>query len=381
MTRGCLKREATDPDGLETYRRAAAVGAQSWPGGSKLMSAVADSDHTQSKPKVGGFEYGVLLPHFGAHSNRERLIQGAQQIEAYGFDSVWVRDHVVYEPHAHEDPNRTHLEPFVTLGAVASVTSRVKLATGVMIPHRNPIYAALLIASLDFIAGSGRVEIGFGLGAFDHEFEAVGMGGLDRREVLREQVQVFRQLWAGGNVDHHGRHYQFSQVQIRPVPEAGDIPVWYGGNSMAAARRAVEFCDGWIAGRIPRRLYARRVEKIRRLSQELGRPMLKTGTIPYVSPGRTMEEAVKHLNVPQLLEDVNARYRSAGSYQSLDDLGGFAIAGPPDKLIEEVRLDQQAGAQHFIFDLRARFADWEDCLGMIGEEILPELREGDRAAG
>lgn len=330
---------------------------------------------------MADFEYGVLLPHFGTHSSRERLIQGARQIEAYGFDSVWVRDHVVYEPHAHEDPDRTHVDPFVTLSAVASVTSTVKLATGVMIPHRHPVYAALLIASLDFIAGAGRVMIGFGLGAFDHEFEAVGVGGLDRREVLREQVEIFRKLWAGGSVNHQGQHYQFSEVEIRPVPEVGDIPVWYGGNSLAAARRAVEYCDGWIAGRIPRKLYAQRVERIRKLSEEHNRPMLKTGTIPYVSPGRSMEEAAGYFDVPQLLKDVNARYGSSGRYESLEDLGGFAIAGTPERLIEEVRLDQQAGAQHFVFDLRTRFADWEDCLGMIGEEVLPVLREGDRGAG
>ncbi len=326
------------------------------------------------------FEYGVLLPHFGSHASRERLIQGARQIEDYGFDSVWVRDHVVYEPHAHEDPDRTHVDPFVTLSAVASATSTVKLATGVMIPHRHPVYAALVIASLDFIAGGGRVVIGFGLGAFDHEFEAVGMGGLDRRDILREQVQIFRELWAGGSVGHEGENYRFSDVEIHPVPAAGDIPVWYGGNSLAAARRAVEYCDGWVAGRIPRKLYAGRVDRIRRLSEELGRPMLNTGTIPYVSPGRTVEEAASYLDVPQLLSDVNARYGNTGRYESLEDLGGFAVAGTPEVLIEQVRLDQQAGAQHFVFDLRTRFADWEDCLGMIGEEILPVLREGDRRA-
>jgi len=327
------------------------------------------------------FEYGVLLPHFGAHSSKERLIQGAQQIEAYGFDSVWVRDHVVYQPHTHEDPDRTHVEPFVTLSAVAAVTSKVKLATGVMIPHRHPIYAALLIASLDFIAGAGRVEVGFGLGGFDHEFEVVGMGGLDRRSVIREQVQIFRQLWSGGNVSHMGQHYQFSDVEIHPAPAAGDIPVWYGGNSAAAARRAVEYCDGWIAGRIPRQLYASRVDRIRKISDDYDKPMLKTGTIPYISPGRTFEEAVSYLDVPQLLKDINARYGNTNRYESFEDLGGFAIAGPPEKLIEEVRLDQVAGAQHFVFDLRARFVDWEDCLGMIGEEILPVLKEGDRTAG
>ena len=322
-------------------------------------------------------EYGVLLPHFGSQSSRERLIEGAQAIEDYGFDSVWVRDHVVYTPHEHEDPDRTHVDPFVTLSAVAAVTSRIKLGTGVMIPHRHPIYTALVIGSLDFIAGPGRLEIGFGLGGFDQEFEAVGMGGMDRREVIREQVDIFRKLWRGESVNHRGKYYQFDDVEIHPTPPSGIIFIWYGGNSIAAARRAVEYCDGWIAGRIPRKFYKSRVEQMRKLARDMGRTLPRTGTIPYVSPGRTLEEGIRHLNMPFLLEDMNRRYRSWGHFESIDDLGGIAIAGPPDKLIEEIRRDQDAGAQLFVFDLRLRFKDWEECLKMVGEEVLPELRKGD----
>src|SRR3990172_7740483 len=81
-----------------------------------------------------GFEYGVLLPHFGKNASRERLVGCARQIERYGFDSVWVRDHIVFHPHAHEDQNKTHVDPFIVLAAVAGATNRIKLATGTLIP-------------------------------------------------------------------------------------------------------------------------------------------------------------------------------------------------------------------------------------------------------
>lgn len=196
--------------------------------------------------------YGVLLPHFGPHASRHRLVEGCRTLEAYGFDSVWVRDHLVYHPHPFEHPDRTHLDPFVVLSAVAGATERLLLGTGSLIPHRHPIHAALLAASLAHIAGPDRVVIGMGLGSFQHEFDAVGLGDADRRDLVREHVEIYRELWTGQPVSHGGRYYRFSDVDIHPAP-ARPIPVWYCGGSQAAVRRAVEFCDGWMPGLMPMR--------------------------------------------------------------------------------------------------------------------------------
>src|SRR6266540_2712 len=115
-----------------------------------------------------GRQYGLLLPHFGEHASRQNLIRGAQRIERYGFDSVWVRDHLVFHPHGMEGQDRTHVDPIVTLSLVAGVTDRVILGTGSLIPHRHPIYAALVLSSLEFVAGPGRVIAGFGMGTYGH---------------------------------------------------------------------------------------------------------------------------------------------------------------------------------------------------------------------
>jgi probable F420-dependent oxidoreductase len=324
-------------------------------------------------------EYGVLLPQFGSAATRERLVERCRDIERLGFDSVWVRDHIVYEPHTHEDPDRTHVDPFVVLAAVAAVTSRVKLATGVLIPHRHPIHTALLFGSLDFLA-PGRVEAGMGVGTYQHEFEAIGVGDQDRREVVEEQVAICRQLWAGKPVTHKGTYYQFEDVEIKPVPQAGDIPVWYGGNSPAAVRRAVEYCDGWMPGRMPRGVYRERLERMRQIAEQHGKPLPRTGTIPYVSPGRTVEEGLGHLDLERLISATNKMNpsRTVPPMQGPQDLGGVAIVGPPDEIVAGVRADQEAGADLVVFDLRPRFADYEEMLHLVGEEVLPALRAGDR---
>lgn len=157
----------------------------------------------------GTRSYGVVLPHFGPHASADLLVRSTKRIEELGFDAVWVRDHLVYEPRAYDDPDITHVEPFVVLSALAAVTKKLVLGTATLIPHRHPIYAALLLGSLEQFAGAGRVIGGWGLGGHDVNFESIGMGGLDRRKLLREQIEVIRRLWTGEKVDFAGEFYRF----------------------------------------------------------------------------------------------------------------------------------------------------------------------------
>jgi hypothetical protein len=119
---------------------------------------------------------------------------------------------------------------------------------------------------------------------------------------------------------------------------------------------------------------------MRALTEERGRAELPhTGVIPWVSPGNTVEEASGMLNVPRLIEAFTRAYGEPpdGPAGNLQDLDGWVIAGPPDVIIEGVRSFQDAGAHHFVFDLRARFDDWEDCIALLGEDVLPKLRRSD----
>jgi probable F420-dependent oxidoreductase len=329
-------------------------------------------------------EYGVLLPHFGTYASRARILDSARAIERYGFDSVWVRDHIVYHPHEHEDQDRTHVDPFVVLSAIAATTDRITLATGTLIPHRHPILAALMLGSLDFMAGPGRVLAGWGLGTYDHEFEAIERADWDRRRLIGEQIAIVRQLWTGDPVTFHGEFYNFEDVDIHPVPgDSHAIPIWYGGMSLASARRAVEYCDGWIPGRMPIRDFRKRVARMEKLAAEAGKPVPTTGTIPYIVPARTVEEGIKFVDMPRLIDEFTRLYElpAAGAFRTLADADGAVVAGPPEVLVEAVRQYQEAGVQHYVFDLRLRYADFEDCLALIGEEVLPVLHRGDGRVG
>ncbi len=324
--------------------------------------------------------YGVLLPHFGPFADAERLIRTTRRIEELGFDAVWVRDHLVFHPHAYEPQDLTHVEPFVVLSALASATRRIALGTATLIPYRHPIHTALLLGSLDWIAGPGRVIAGWGIGANDDEFRAIGMGDKDRKTLLEEQVGVIRKVLTGEDVSHQGEHYSFNHVAIKPVPRSPTaIPQWYGGGSKAAARRAVEYCDGWIPGRMPRRDVHERIQRMEKFSGQGGKPRPLAAVIPYVSPGRTVEEGARTFNLQELISTTEKQYLPppSGKFETLADLDGAAIAGPRDVIVENVRAYQAIGIEHFVFDFRTSFDHYEDCFEMVGAEVLPMLHKGD----
>jgi alkanesulfonate monooxygenase SsuD/methylene tetrahydromethanopterin reductase-like flavin-dependent oxidoreductase (luciferase family) len=317
------------------------------------------------------------LPHFGSHASADLLLRSAKRIEELGFEAVWVRDHLVYEPGPNDDQDTTHVEPIVVMSALASATKKLVLGTATLIPHRHPIYAALLLGSLQYFAGPGRVIAGWGLGGHNVDFESIGVGDWDRRKLLPEQIDIMRRLWSGQKLDFAGEFYTFRNVAIRPVPGRPDgIPIWYGGGSKAAARRAAEFCDGWIASRMPRRDVQERIGRMQRLSAEADRECPVIGAIPLVSPGRTVEDGARHFNLRALCAATAKSYTAppSGSFTNLEDLDGAAIAGPAKVIAENICRFHRLGGEHFVFDFRSRFADFEECVEMVAAEVLPLVR-------
>jgi alkanesulfonate monooxygenase SsuD/methylene tetrahydromethanopterin reductase-like flavin-dependent oxidoreductase (luciferase family) len=323
-------------------------------------------------------QYGLLLPHFGDQASREKLIRGAQMAEKYGFDSVWVRDHLVFHPHGMEGQDRTHVDPTITLALIAGCTEKLILGTGSLIPYRHPINMALILSSLEFVAGPGRVIAGFGLGTFDHEFDAAGLAGIDRRELIEEQVKIMNLVWSGDEVSFEGKYYTFHDIDIHPSPSApGSIPIWYCGNTPASVRRAVEYCQGWMPGRITLRTFVKRVERMQMLAEQHGKPLPTRAVIPITSPGKTREEALAKVNWQGILDGAAKAgwvTPASGGWTGPDDLEGAVIAGDPDHIVEETVKYHEAGLQHMTYDFRFRFDDWYECIQLIGEDVLPKLR-------
>ena len=323
-------------------------------------------------------KFGLLLPHFCEHASAASCLEGAKLAEAYGFDSVWVRDHLVFEPHGIEGNDNTHIEGLLMLAAIAAVTKNILLGTSMAICHRHPIHLAQLFAGLSAIS-QGRVIMGMGLGGFPHEFAAAGYPtGLDARaELVRSNVRICRRLWTGERVSFKNDYFDFTDVALKPIP-VNPIPIWYGGGTPAACRRAVEYCDGWMPARITLATFAKLIEYIRELCQKAGKPMLSAAVMPFTSVSEDRDTALRNINVESLIAEANKFPTwvkpTSGTFSTVDDIRGFVLAGTPADIARDVRAYEQAGADHIVFDLRFRYADWLEQIDLLGKEVLPMLR-------
>ena len=322
-------------------------------------------------------QYGLLLPHFGPHASKEKILEGAKKAEALGFDSVFVRDHLVFHPHGMEGTDNTFIDPFIVLAAIGTVTSKIQLGFGSLIPHRHPLLLALMINSLEYMVGE-RLLLSLGIGNFQVEFDALGMKDWPRDEVAAEQVEILRKSWTQDHFAFDGKFYKNDEVGFKPRV-AKPIPIWYAGATPASVRRALAFCDGWFPGRITLNTYKKRVEKLRADAAAMGRPRLFEGCIPITSIDVDRETALRKVNVQGLLKNANEQKfwvkPESGSFKTWQDLEGSFMVGSPDDVVKDVEKYLEVGIDHIVFDLRFRFDEWDQCMNLIGKEVLPKLRK------
>ena len=323
-------------------------------------------------------KFGLLLPHFCEYGSAERCIEGSKKAEAYGFDSVWVRDHLVFEPHGMEGEDNTHIEGLLILAAVATLCKKLTLGTGTMISHRHPIHLAQAMAGLSTLCDS-KIIMGLGLGTFPHEFAAAGLKHTleDRANMAKINATLCRRFWAGEKITYKDQYYDFADVELKPTPSK-KIPIWYGGGTPASCRRAVDYCDGWMPGRIPTATFNKMVKYLEEQARQAGKPMVTTGAIPITSVAKNKDDALSKVNVKGLINEGNKKPTwvkpASGTFSKLEDIEGLLIAGTPADIARDTKRYEEAGLNHIVYDLRFRYADWYEQIDYLGKEVLPALR-------
>ncbi|ONI83553.1 LLM class F420-dependent oxidoreductase [Saccharothrix sp. ALI-22-I] len=243
-------------------------------------------------------EIGVNVPNFGPGTSPDVLRRWALTVEGLGFDLLMVSDHVAVTPDVASQYPAPFYEPFSVLSWLAGVTSRVRLGTTVLVlPYRHPLLVARMAANLNELSG-GRFVLGVGVGWARQEYSALGVRFADRGRLTDEGLRAVRAAWRDEE-DYRG----------------GRIPIWVGGHSDAALRRAVRLGDAWHSLRLTPVGFREGLRRLEVVAEEEGKPLpaltpriLLNITPDEVGPDRRLGEGT----VSQVVGDL-AELRSLGA--------------------------------------------------------------------
>jgi probable F420-dependent oxidoreductase len=201
---------------------------------------------------------GISFANSGKFSRPELFAELARDCETLGFESIWTVEHVVIpQPHMPypgskdgQMPGGDEVpipDPLIPLAYAAAITTKLKFSTGVIIlPQRHPLYLAKQLATLDLLS-NGRMMVGIGSGWMKEEFDSLQIPFNLRGARTDESIQAMRILWSEPVATFQGNHFHFHDVKSYPKPvQKNGIPIHIGGHSLAAARRAGRFGDGFF---------------------------------------------------------------------------------------------------------------------------------------
>lgn len=288
-------------------------------------------------------KYGFTIPGSGPLSAPESMRALVRSGEDLGFETVVCPDHIVF-PKEISSPypyNQQAVHPGTVGGAcldqltvlafIAGQTTTLRLGTSVMIvPHRNPIVAAKALATLDVLS-NGRVTLGVGTGWLKEEFETLDLPAFEERgAVTDEYIRAFIELWTSDDPRFEGKYVNFSNIHFLPKPvQKPHIPIWVGGESNRAIRRAARIGNAWHPlGSNP--------------NFPLNTPELLKASMDRLA-ARTEREGRDS-------KDVEVVFRVSTFDPESDGSEGILFAGPPDKVAEDIRTYEVLGVTNLIFD-------------------------------
>jgi probable F420-dependent oxidoreductase len=220
-------------------------------------------------------KFGVNLINFGPSACPDSLARWATLTESLGYHFLMTSDHVAVTPDVQARYPAPFYEPFTTLGWLAGLTQRIEIgSTVVILPYRHPLEIARMAANVDQLSG-GRLLFGVGVGWAQQEFAALGLPFHRRGALTDEYLAALKTLWTRDVASFQGRYVSFADVHTTPRPvRAPHPPIWVGGGSDAAIRRAVRHGDAWHPIRI-RVSWLRNIglPRLRQCAEAEGRPL------------------------------------------------------------------------------------------------------------
>jgi probable F420-dependent oxidoreductase len=298
-------------------------------------------------------EFGFAMPPRGPMATPENIATLAQQGEAMGFGILAVTDHIIFpkriqstypggasgQYYADGASQGEYLEPLALLSFLAGITSSAKLLTAVMVlPNRPPILAAKMLATIDVLS-KGRVVVGCGVGWMREEFEALGSPPFEKRgAVCNEYIRAFRQLWTQDNPAFEGTYCRFDNVEFAPKPVQKPCPpIWTGGESPAALRRAGRLADGWYP-----------------FTQDT-RVLLGSPEQFAAHAARVKQHAIEAGRDPACLDFMyGASWYNEQEAERLSDGVRRPLTGTPAQVADDIKRYADVGVRHMMFPMVVR---------------------------
>ena len=307
--------------------------------------------HRRTEPAVGWW-----LPE--AEDGRAMV----ELIDRLGYDSIWVGDHLSFAIPI--------LDPFIQLAQAATYSSRLALGVGVyLLPLRHPGPVAKQVATLDHLSG-GRLIMGVGVGGeFKTDFQVAGVDPVERGARLTEGIEVLRKLWRGEAVSHDGRHFSFPELTMSPpARQLGGPPIWCGGRSTAALRRAGEIGNGWLSYVVTPAMYKDSLDKIHQAADTAGGPErpFSTGHLLFATVDDTYEGALD-----KATETLSVRY----AMDFREAAKKYCALGRPQDVAERLFEFHEAGVRHVIMDFVGPYEDRDRQFVRFSEEVLPLMKD------
>ena len=219
-----------------------------------------------------------------AFMNTTELVHIAHLLDEAGYHGLMISDHLCYPRDLQSkypyspypdgrpiwEPEASWPDPWVLIGAMSSVTAQLHFTTNIYIAGHRPILQVAKEVATAAVLTGGRVALGVGAGWMKEEFDLQGQDYSNRGKRLNEMIPALRELWKGGWVEWKGEHYDIPALTLEPHPPA-PVPIYTGGHTDAALRRAARYADGWIGNAYPWDEAAHHTGRLRAMLAEEGR--------------------------------------------------------------------------------------------------------------
>ena len=299
------------------------------------------------------------LSHLGPF-DAQWLKAVAQQVEQLGFDTLWCGDHIIM--------HNAILDAMTVLATFGAVTERVKIGTGVLlIPLRHPVAIAKQVTSLDLLT-QGRFQFGVGVGGeIPHEFAAVNIRVHERGRRTDEGLEIITRVLSQEKVSYAGKHYQIEDVTLLPRPQQHPYPpIWVGGRSEAALRRAARFGSGWM-GYMNNPQQARDArQRLDDFAPQFGRnpSEIQVSELLMIAIAKDYETARN-----MAIDELSCRYN-----QPFDQIvDRYCLLGTPEQCVESLLPYLEAGVDRVELSFCCTNDLLSDQLEQTAAEILPHL--------